>query len=99
MSYQSFFFFFLRTIKDCGILPLAKCNVSEYTCTDGTDLTYVGLRLDYSHGDETDRLIFAAGSTSDKAQWLVDLSQVRRGLMRRREELMRRERVNDEGRS
>ncbi|KAL5481996.1 hypothetical protein EMCRGX_G022274 [Ephydatia muelleri] len=64
-----------RISKDCGILPLAKCNVSEYTCTDGTDLTYVGLRLDYSHGDETDRLIFAAGSTSDKAQWLVDLSQ------------------------
>ena len=74
---------YLHTIQDCGILPLAKCSVSEYTCADCTDLTFIGMKLDYSHGDKTDHFILAAGSTADKAQWLVDLSQVRKGLMRR----------------
>lgn len=64
-----------RLCKDRGILPLSKCSVGEHTCTDSPELSYVGLRVDYSHGEEMDRLIFAAGSTSDKAQWLVDLSQ------------------------
>ena len=53
--------------------------MSEHTCTDSPELSYVGLRIDYSHGDETDRLVFGAGSTAEKAQWLVDFSQVRRG--------------------
>ena len=59
-----------------GIIPLSKCNAGEHQSCDIPELHYRAMRVERSHGDETETIVLLANSINEKAQWLADLSQV-----------------------
>ena len=67
-------------LQENGILPLGKCHVYEHQGTEFPELYYRALRVECSvGGDKTESLLLMANSVTEKAQWMADFSQVRRG--------------------
>ena len=62
--------------QEHGVLSLAKCHVFEHHSTEWPELNYRAFRVECSHDDGKESVIFMASSISDKAQWMADFSQV-----------------------
>ena len=58
------------------MLSLAKCRVFEHHSSEWPELNYRAFRVECSHDNETESIIFMASSINDKAQWMADFSQV-----------------------
>lgn len=62
------------------ILQLSRCHVSEYQQTDCPELTYCGVKVECTSGDDseqTETILLLASNVKEKAEWIADITQVR----------------------